>query len=55
MKELIHFAVTPQEITEEFRDYLKAKGFKIIGTYYGFCPYFYVLNTEDVTYYIKEA
>lgn len=47
----INMAITPYKITECFRDFLKQRGYRILCTFYGFCPYFYVCNNEDVTYY----
>ena len=47
----LYFAITNSKITEEFRSYLKSINRKIVCTYYGFCPYFYVGQNQDVTFY----
>lgn len=45
------YLVTPNKITDEIRQFLKSKGYEIVCTYYGFCPYFPVNQWEDVTFY----
>jgi hypothetical protein len=43
--------ITPHQVTEAFREYLKENNKEIIATYYGFSPYEEIGSGNDVTYY----